>query len=133
MLQKLLEFRDRLLVSPRFTRFASSVPGLRWIARRRARAVFDVVAGFVYSQVLRACVELRIFALVSSRRLTVAELAATVQLPVDACERLVTAAVALRLLERRSGGVVGLGALGAPLVANAGLRLIKDDTAKGPL
>ncbi len=122
MLQKLLEARDRLLVNPRFTRFASSVPGLRWIARRRARAVFDLVAGFVYSQVLRTCVELKIFALVSQRRLTVAELAGAVKLPIDACERLVTAAVALRLLERRSGGTVGLGALGAPLVANEGLQ-----------
>ena len=122
MLQKLLEARDRLLVNPRFTRFASSVPGLRWIARRRARAVFDLVAGFVYSQVLRSCVELKLFGLVSGRRLTVSELAAKVNLPVDACERLVTAAVALRLLERRSGGTVGIGALGAPLVANEGLQ-----------
>ncbi len=122
MLQKLLEARDRLLVNPRFTRFASGVPVLRWIARRRARAVFDLVAGFVYSQVLRSCVELKIFALVSARRLTVAELAAEVKLPVDACERLVTAAIALRLLERRAGGIVGLGSLGAPLVANEGLQ-----------
>lgn len=122
MLQKLLEARDRLLVNPRFTRFASSVPGLRWIARRRARAVFDLVAGFVYSQVLRACVELKIFTIVSGRRLTVTELAATVKLSVDACERLVTAAAALRLLEHRAGGVIGLGALGAPLVANEGLQ-----------
>ncbi len=122
MLQKLLEARDRLLVNPRFTRFASSVPGLRWIARRRARAVFDLVAGFVYSQVLRSCVELKIFGLVSGRRLTAPELAATANLPVDACERLVTAAVALRLLERRSGGTIGIGALGAPLVANEGLQ-----------
>ena len=122
MLQKLLEARDRLLVNPRFSRFASSVPGLRWIARRRARAVFDLVAGFVYSQVLRSCVELKIFALVSARRLTLAELATAVNLPLDACERLVTAAVALRLLERRAGGIVGLGVLGAPLLANEAIQ-----------
>ena len=34
-------------------------PLTRPIARRRARALFDLVAGFVYSQVLLACVQLR--------------------------------------------------------------------------
>ena len=122
MIERWLATRDRLLTSPTFQRWASSVPGLRWITRRRARAVFDVVAGFVYSQVLQACVKLDVFEQVAAQPLSVNALAERVNLSPEACETLVAAAVSLRLLERRRGGLVGLGALGAPLVGNAGLR-----------
>lgn len=122
MIDRWLAARDRLLTSPAFQRWASSVPGLRWITRRRARAVFDVVAGFVYSQVLQACVKLDIFEQVATQPLSVNTLADRVDLTPEACETLIAAAVSLRLLERRRGGLIGLGALGAPLVGNAGLR-----------
>jgi demethylspheroidene O-methyltransferase len=114
--------RDALLTSQKFQRWAAGVPGVRWIARRRARAVFDLVAGFVYSQVLYACVQLGIFARLANQPLTVNELADAVGLNVEACERLVAGAVALRLLEWRSGHRIGLGALGAPLAGNDGLQ-----------
>ena len=45
---------DRLFASPRFQRWAAAFPLTRPIARRRARGLFDLVAGFVYSQVLFA-------------------------------------------------------------------------------
>jgi len=122
VIDRWLATRDRLLTSPAFQRWATSVPGLRWITRRRARAVFDVVAGFVYSQVLHACVKLDIFEQVAAPPLSVQALAERVNLTPEACETLVAAAVSLRLLERRRGGLIGLGALGAPLVGNAGLR-----------
>ncbi len=114
--------RDAWLTSPAFQRWSSGIPGIRWIARRRARAVFDLVAGFVYSQVLHACIELGIFERVAANALAIDELAAQTKLPVAACEQLVAAAVALRLLEWRGARRVGLGALGAPLVGNAGLQ-----------
>lgn len=122
MINRWLAVRDRLLTSPAFQQWASSVPGLRWMARRRARAVFDVVAGFVYSQVLLACVKLNIFEEIAASPLSVDALATRVNLTVEACETLIAAAVSLRLLERRRGGLLGLGVLGAPLVGNAGLR-----------
>ena len=50
--------RDFLLSSRRFQRFAAAFPLTRPIARRRAAALFDLCAGFVYSQVLVACVRL---------------------------------------------------------------------------
>lgn len=114
--------RDRWLTSPVFQRWASSIPGLRWMARRRARGVFDLVAGFVYSQVLYACVQLDIFEKIAKQPLSVGALADATNLSPEACEKLVAAAASLRLLERRGGGLVGLGALGAPLVGNTGLR-----------
>ena len=122
MIEQWRSARDRLLTSPRFQRAAIALPGLRWIARRRARAVFDVVAGFVYSQVLHACVKLAIFDRIAARPMTVDALAADGQLPASGYQTLVAAAVSLKLLQRRSGDRYGLGTLGAPLVGNAGLQ-----------
>jgi demethylspheroidene O-methyltransferase len=122
MIDRWRTVRDRWLTSQAFQRWASSVPGVRLIARRRARAVFDLVAGFVYSQVLYACVQLEIFEKVAGQPLSVDTLAAATNLTQEACEKLIAAAVSLRLLERRGGGLIGLGALGAPMVGHAGLR-----------
>jgi demethylspheroidene O-methyltransferase len=113
--------RDSLLVSPRFHRLATAFPPTRPLARRRARDLFDLVAGFVYSQVLYACVRLRLLQQVADRALTPAEIAARVQLPVSGAERLVRAAAALRLLEAREAGRYGLGDLGAALLGNPGV------------
>ena len=52
------DWRNRLLMSPRFQRAAAAFPLTRPLARREARGLFDVVAGFVYSQVLLSCVRL---------------------------------------------------------------------------
>lgn len=118
----LLSWRDRLLASRRFRRWAQASVLTRWIARRRAAEVFDLVAGFVYSQVLLACVQLRAFdLLLQEGPQTPESLAQRWQLPLSATERLVRAAVALRLLETRPHGRVGLGPLGAPLAGDAGL------------
>jgi demethylspheroidene O-methyltransferase len=91
---------------------------MRPIARRRARALFDLVAGFVYTQVLQACVRLRLFDCLAEGPQTAAELARRTDLPLDAAERLLAAAVALDLVEHRAGGRFGLGKLGAPMVGN---------------
>ena len=66
--------RDRLLASPGFQRTAAAFPLTRPIARRRARALFDLCAGFVYSQVLLACVRLRLFDILAEGPQTVAAL-----------------------------------------------------------
>jgi demethylspheroidene O-methyltransferase len=117
-----LGWRDRLLASPRFRRWAEGFPPARWIARRRAGQLFDLLAGFVYSQVLLACVRLGLFErLARDGPQTLAALAAALPLPEPALDRLLQAACALRLLERRRHARFGLGPLGAPLVGNAGL------------
>jgi demethylspheroidene O-methyltransferase len=90
----------------------------RPIARRRARAVFDLVAGFVYSQVLLACVRLRLFDLLADGPRDVADLAERSALSEDAMLRLLAAAASLRLVEERDDGRFTLGVLGAPLLDN---------------
>jgi len=111
-------WRDRVLTSPGFQRRASRSLVTRPIARRRARALFDLVAGFVYSQVLLACVRLKLFEVLATGPQTAAELAARFGMSAANLERLLTAAAALDLVELRGGGRWGLGPLGAPLVGN---------------
>jgi len=111
-------WRDRLLTSEKFRRWAAAFPLTRPIARRRAGALFDLVAGFVYSQVLLAGVRLRLFDLLAEGPLTEEQVAARLGLPRDGTARLLGASVALKLLARRGGGRFGLGPLGAALVDN---------------
>jgi demethylspheroidene O-methyltransferase len=114
-------WRDRLLASPRFQRWAASFPLTRPIARRRARAVFDLCAGFVYSQILLACVRLGVLRLLAAGPLPLSAIAARLVLPEEAAQRLLDSAASLRLLERRGPGVYGLGPLGAAALANPGI------------
>jgi demethylspheroidene O-methyltransferase len=117
-LDALLAFRDRLLASPRFQRWATIFPPTRLVARRRARALFDLCAGFVYSQILLACVELRLFDILAEGPQSVAVLARRLALPTEAAERLLRAAAALALVTPRRGGRFGLGPLGAGMLGN---------------
>jgi demethylspheroidene O-methyltransferase len=119
-------WRDSVLVSPEFQRRAARSWWMRPIARRRARGLFDLVAGFVYSQVLLACVRLDVFNVLAQGPRSAAELARRLDLPLDGAKRLLDAAVALELLELRDSDTTtgdpmplyGLGKLGAPMVGN---------------
>ena len=124
ILDRVLLWRDRLVARPAFQRWAASFPLTRPIARRRARALFDLCAGFVYTQTLAACLRLDLFAMLQGRPQDAAAVALRTGLTLDAAERLLSAATALRLLERRGDGRYGLGPLGAPLVGNAGLAAL---------
>ena len=113
--------RDRLLASPGFRRWAAGFPLTRPIARRRARRLFDLCAGFVYTQVLLAFVQLRLPDILAEGPRSTGELAAQLSLSPDAVERLLAAAVALDLAARRGERCFGLGPLGAALVGNPGI------------
>ena len=126
---RVLAGRDRLLASAAFQRWASAFPLTRPIARRRVRELFDLCAGFVYSQVLHACVRLRLLETLEAGALDRDALAARVDLPDEGLDRLLEAAVALRLVERRAGGRFGLGALGAAMVRNPGIKGMVDHHA----
>lgn len=136
---RLLAWRDAIVCRPGFQRWAAAFPLTRPVAHRRSRAVFDLCAGFVYTQTLEACVRLDLFALVADGPLTLHEIATRTGLPVDGVTRLVRAAEALGLLQARSAGRVGLGPLGAPLLADTGvLQMIEHnrllyETLRDPL
>jgi demethylspheroidene O-methyltransferase len=75
----------------------------------------------VYSQILFACVRLKLFDLLAAGPHTAASIAETLKLPAESTDRLLEAAVSLRLVEKRTGGRFGLGSLGAALVGNPGV------------
>lgn len=116
--ERYLAIRDRWLSNPRFQRWAAAFPVTRPTARRRARALFDVCAGFVYSQILFACVRLKLFDLLAAGPHCAQGVAERLNLPLASTERLLEAAVSLRLVEKRTAGRFGLGALGAALHGN---------------
>ncbi len=114
--------RDRLLADPRFQRLAAAFVLTRPIARARSRALFDLCAGFVYSQVLYACVQLGLLRSLLEAPQTPEELAPALGVPLPRLERLLAAAAALDLVQRRGAGRVGLGVLGAALLGNPGVE-----------
>ena len=73
--ERLFALRDRMVASPRFRQWATAFPLTRPIARRRTRALFDLCAGFVYSQILLACVQLELFEILAERPASIASLA----------------------------------------------------------
>jgi demethylspheroidene O-methyltransferase len=119
--ERWIDFRNRLLASPQFHRWAARFPLTRALARRRARELFDIAAGFVYSQILLACVELRLFEQLAEGPRSLEHLAEAMRLPPAGAERLLLAAETLRLVELRDRGRYGLGQLGAAMLGNAGI------------
>jgi demethylspheroidene O-methyltransferase len=115
-----IAWRNARISDPRFQRFAADFPFTRPIAHSRARGLFDVVAGFVYSQVLTACIQLDLLKKLESGPLYVTELSAALDVPPAEMARLLRAAAALDLVEP-IGERYALGAQGAALLGNSGL------------
>lgn len=121
-LERLRDFRNRKVADPAFRRWAARLFLTRPIARRQAKSLFHLTAGFVYSQVLAACVRVDLFEMLASGPLAKEEIVANIGLPPEGTDRLLKAAVALDLVETRSCGRYALGPLGAALVGNPGVR-----------
>jgi demethylspheroidene O-methyltransferase len=122
-------WRSRIVGAPAFQRWAAAFPVTRPIVRRESRALFDLCAGFVYSQVLLACVRLRVFDVLAAGPKTLPALAQALALDEPAAERLLDAAAALRLVDRRSDGRYGLGDRGAALRAQPGIAAMVEHHA----
>jgi len=113
--------RDGLLASPAFQQWASGFPLTRWIARRQAAKLFDLCAGFVYSRVLKACLQLRLLDTLREAPRSLASLVSLTGLPEESLRILLDAARAIELVEQRKDGCYGLASLGASLVGNRGI------------
>ncbi len=114
-------WRNRLLADPQFHRRARRNPFMRLVARRRARQLFDLCAGFVYSQVLTSCVELDLFELLADGPRHRDWIAHQTGLGVEPTSVLLRSAVSLKLLEKRGDETYGLGIHGAAILANPGV------------
>jgi demethylspheroidene O-methyltransferase len=118
---RLLQWLERIYASPKMYQWSLGNPFTRWITKRRTQKIFDLMSGFVYSQVLLGCVRLDLFKMLHQRPLSLQQISLQTQLPAEALQRLLLSAVSLGLLEYRSHQRFGLGALGVPLAVHSGI------------
>ncbi|QWD19275.1 methyltransferase [Polynucleobacter paneuropaeus] len=121
LFDRLYILKDKLIANSRFQNTVAKIPFLRGIAKKRANQLFDVVAGFVYTQILLACIRLNIFNQLKDGPLTLEAIKNECGLERAPLKQLLDAAVSIHLLEIRTNHRYGLGKLGAPLVGNSAL------------
>lgn len=105
----------------RFQRFAARFPLTRPVVKKKANALFDLTAGFVYSQILQACVQLDLLSDLARRAETVDTLAARYGVPVERLRVLLEGAAALDLVKARGPDHYALSDLGACVLGTPGL------------
>jgi demethylspheroidene O-methyltransferase len=114
-------WRNAILASDKFRRWAARFPLTRPVAKVRARETFALVAGFVYSQVLSACVEGGVLDLLAAGPVGAEDVAAKCDLSHAAATRLLRAAASLHLAEDVGTGRYMLGRVGAAIHADPGI------------
>lgn len=114
--------RNAVFANPRFQHWAARLPVIRWIARSRADAAFDLLAGFAYAQVLRAYVEGGLFDVLHNGPLSAAAIAPRMGLSEQATLTLLRAGRPLKLSEEAAPDQWMLGEQGAVFAANPGVQ-----------
>lgn len=112
---------NRLVSSQKFQKWAAGSFLTRRIVRREGEALFDLLSGFCQSQVLMALVQFDIPAKLMDRPMGCGELAAICDVPQERMVILLRAAVALKLLKQKRGGLFGVTRRSAALVGVPGL------------
>ena len=118
---RMLAWLERLYASPRLYSFSLTNPLTRWVTRRRTQKLFDLMAGFVHTQVMLGCIRLDLFKMLHQAPADLQQIAARVNMPAPVLQRLLLSAVSLGLLECRSQSRFGLGPLGVPLATHDGI------------
>ncbi|MDJ0683245.1 MAG: methyltransferase [Alphaproteobacteria bacterium] len=118
---RLKDMACRAAAAPGFRRWAAATPIARRFARRETEAVFDLVAGFIHSQLLFAFVESGMLDALAEGPTSADALAKRCGLPQEGSDRLLCGAVSLGLAGTRSGERYGLGMRGAALLDNPGV------------
>jgi demethylspheroidene O-methyltransferase len=109
-------WRNRTLANPQFVTLAERLPFMRGVAQKRAKSLFDLVAGFAYAQTLFACVELKLIERIGLDHVSIDALAAFLGWTPAQTDRLIRAATSLDIFERHQDEVC-LGQQGAALLA----------------
>ena len=116
-----LTLMQRLAASRGFQAWAARMPLLRGFVRAEGAALFDVIQGFVRSQVLFALVELDVLARLAQGPKGAAALAPAAGLAVDRMQILLQAGAAIGLVRRRRDGTFALARRGAAFLGVPGL------------
>ncbi len=111
-----------LIARPGFQAWAARFPLTRRMVRRDGEKLFDLVAGFVYSQTLLACVQMDLLEELAKGPKSPLQLALPRGLSQERMTALCQSAAALGLMKRRRDGRYSLARLGAALIGVPGLR-----------
>lgn len=118
---RLYAWKTGLLRSARFQDWAARTPLAARVARKDGEALFDLVAGFLHSQILMAFVEFDLADHLSKQPRSVESLALRTGVPPERMRVLCQGAAALGLMRRKRDGRFALGRLGAALPGIPGL------------
>lgn len=113
---------NRLVARPGFQSWAARFPLTRGQARRDGAVLFDVVQGFVQSQVLMAVVELDLVRRLRGGPQSPEFLGRAVGIAPERMQVLLQGAAALKLLKRKRSGEYALARKGAALMGVPGLE-----------
>ncbi len=113
---------NRLVSRPGFQRWAGDFFLTRGQARRDGAALFDIVQGFVKSQVLMALVELDIFRRLRAGPQSAAQLGRALDISENRMAVLLQAGAAMGLLKRKRNARYSLARQGAALMGVPGLE-----------
>ncbi len=113
---------NRLIARPGFQDFANRMPFMRGMARRDGAEIFDLVQGFVRSQVLYALVKLEVPERLMDGPASPDMFALSWGVTVERATLLLQAGAGLGLLKRRRDGRFALTRKGAAMVGVPGLR-----------
>lgn len=123
-------------MSQKFQKWAGNTPIIRIIARKEGEKIYDLMAGFVYSQTLLAMVELNIFYILNGGALSAEDLSSRVGVSKPNISMLCRSATAIGILETVGDDEYALSRLGASVLGVPGLiemirhhRLFYEDLA----
>jgi demethylspheroidene O-methyltransferase len=122
---KLYRLQTSIQLSPRFVTMALRFWPTRRIAQHQAVELFDLVSGFVYSQILRLAVDINLLDhLVQPKNVTA--ISQCIGLSTEHSARVLRATTAIQLTKALPSGNYGLGKMGLAVLSNPGLvELIK--------
>ncbi|MEL7252989.1 MAG: methyltransferase [Pseudomonadota bacterium] len=113
---------NRLVAKPSFQDWAHRLPISRSFARRDGSEIFDILQGFVASQVLSTLIELGLLTRLLDGPETARALGHSLSIPEDRMADLLQAGAALDLLKRHRDGRFGIARKGAAILGVPGLE-----------
>ena len=112
---------NNLVAKPSFHTFIKKIPIIRKLAFNEGKKIYDLVAGFVYSQILLAFVELSLIDFFISGWKNIDEVSKFTGLSNNKCLLLCNAATSIGLLKKRKDSTFKLTRLGAAIKGVKGL------------
>ena len=118
--ERLYKLKVRLFSSQRFHRFIRKIPIIKHLVNYEGGRIYDVMAGFIYSQILHSLVELNVLEYLKSGGRSLAEISDFTEMDEDKTLVLLRGACALKLIYYKNK-CYWLGRMGVQIVAIPGL------------